>query len=225
MPTFWLILSVLALAALGYVLGRKRATASAGGDTRVLHSLPKYYGANVAMKVIVPSVLIMVGWLLIQPIYVGGAVSSAIPDNAIREGSSRDLVMSEVRRTAEGVTAALAQGAMTQGFAADPEAPSDAISEQLKAAGQIVTAEVTQPVWQGAQRYRALTEQGRLLRVFPHLSHWCVFLRHRMGAQLFGARRRVRVGCSAAAVGHALYFGGCVGCCGADRAVLGDLPV
>lgn len=44
MPVFWLILIVLAIAATGYVVGRSRALASAGGDSRILHSLPSYYG-------------------------------------------------------------------------------------------------------------------------------------------------------------------------------------
>ena len=50
MPLYWLILIVLAIAAVGYVLGRSRALASAGGERHILHSLPSYYGANVAMK-------------------------------------------------------------------------------------------------------------------------------------------------------------------------------
>ena len=68
MPLFWIVLIVLALAAVGYVAGRSRALASAGGDTRALHSLPSYYGTNVALKVIVPAFLLMIAWSLIQPI-------------------------------------------------------------------------------------------------------------------------------------------------------------
>ena len=46
---------VLAVAAAGYVLGRGRAMASAGGDARRLHSLPNYYGMNVALTAMVPA--------------------------------------------------------------------------------------------------------------------------------------------------------------------------
>ena len=55
MPLLWLTLIVLAISGAGYVLGRSRALASAGGDSRHLHSLPSYYGANVALKSVVPA--------------------------------------------------------------------------------------------------------------------------------------------------------------------------
>ena len=60
MPILWLVLIVLALGAVGYILGRQRAMASAGGDARHLHSLPSYYGSNVAIKAVVPALVLMV---------------------------------------------------------------------------------------------------------------------------------------------------------------------
>lgn len=44
MPALWTICIILAVAGLGFVLGRARAIASVGGDTRALHSLPAHYG-------------------------------------------------------------------------------------------------------------------------------------------------------------------------------------
>ncbi|NNF92444.1 MAG: phosphate ABC transporter permease subunit PstC, partial [Boseongicola sp.] len=46
MPLYWLLAIIAALAAIGFVMGRGRAMASAGGDARRLHSLPSYYGWN-----------------------------------------------------------------------------------------------------------------------------------------------------------------------------------
>ncbi|MEO1116138.1 MAG: phosphate ABC transporter permease family protein, partial [Pseudomonadota bacterium] len=89
MPLFWLILVVLAIAAVGYVLGRSRALSSAGGELSALHSLPSYYGANVAMKVVVPAFLLLIVWLLAQPFYVNNVISGMIPETSIEEGSSR----------------------------------------------------------------------------------------------------------------------------------------
>ena len=49
MPTFWLVVLLLALSAAGFYWGRSRALQSAGGDARELHSLPSYYGYHVAL--------------------------------------------------------------------------------------------------------------------------------------------------------------------------------
>jgi phosphate transport system permease protein len=160
MPLYWLILIVLAIAAVGYVLGRSRALASAGGERHILHSLPSYYGTNVAMKVAVPAFMLLIVWLLAQPFYVNNSVSELIPDSAISEGSSRGLVMAEVRRAARGLDNVVAQGLMTEEFARNARADFNDITTRLKDAGQIVTSEITQPVLRAAQRYRVLVSAG-----------------------------------------------------------------
>ncbi|MEO9901268.1 MULTISPECIES: phosphate ABC transporter permease subunit PstC [Alphaproteobacteria] len=163
MPLFWLILIVLAVAAVGYVLGRSRALASAGGERRKLHSLPSYYGANVAMKAAVPAFLLMIVWLLAQPFYIDNSISGMIPDSAISEGSSRGLVMAEVRRAARGLENAVAMGEITDDFARNARADFNDITARLKEAGQIVTSEITQPVMRAAQRFRILDSTASLL--------------------------------------------------------------
>jgi phosphate transport system permease protein len=163
MPVFWLFVIVLVLLAVGYVLGRARALKTAGGDSRGLHSLPVYYGANVALKSIVPALLALVLWLLVQPFYVGNAVSGMIPDSEIAEGSSRSLVLAEVRRVANGMDAAVATGVMDEGFAANADADIADVTQRLKDAGQIVTSQITQPVLHAAQSYRAMNVTGALM--------------------------------------------------------------
>ena len=160
MPLYWLILIVLAVSAVGYVLGRSRALASAGGERRVLHSLPSYYGANVAMKAAVPAFLLMIVWLLAQPFYTNNTISALIPDSAISEGSSRGLVLAEVRRAARGLDNAVASGIMTEEFARSARADFNDITARLKEAGQIVTSEITQPIMIAAQRYRVVSAAG-----------------------------------------------------------------
>ncbi|MBD8877861.1 phosphate ABC transporter permease subunit PstC [Roseibium polysiphoniae] len=163
MPLFWLILIVLAVATVGYVLGRSRALASAGGERRKLHSLPSYYGANVAMKAAVPAFLLMIVWLLAQPFYIDNSISGMIPDSAISEGSSRGLVMAEVRRAARGLDNAVAMGEITDDFARNARADFNDITARLKEAGQIVTSEITQPVMRAAQRFRILDATASLI--------------------------------------------------------------
>lgn len=160
MPLFWLILIVLAIAAVGYVLGRSRAMSSAGGELSALHSLPSYYGANVAMKVAVPAFLLLIVWLLAQPFYVNSVISGMIPETSIEEGSSRGLVLAEVRRAARGLDNAVASGAMTEEFAGNARADIADVTARLKEAGQIVTTEITQPILMAAQRYRVLNSTG-----------------------------------------------------------------
>ena len=60
MPVSWIVLLVLVLAVAAYVLGRGRALAAAGGDTRRLHSRPVYYGGNAALHTLIPALLLLV---------------------------------------------------------------------------------------------------------------------------------------------------------------------
>ena len=55
----WLLLLVLLIAAAGYVAGRRRALSGAGGSIHDLHSLPGAYGWNVALAVLIPSLLVL----------------------------------------------------------------------------------------------------------------------------------------------------------------------
>ena len=162
MPLFWLTLIVLAIATIGFLLGRQRALASAGGEYRQLHSLPSYYGSNVALKTAIPAALLMIVWLLVQPFYVGSVVTSMIPDSAVADNSSRGLVMAEVRRTAEGLDNAVSEGLMSESFARDLRADITDVTQRLKDAGQIVTSKVTQPILNAAQRYRVMNDTGNL---------------------------------------------------------------
>lgn len=160
MSLFWLILIVLAIAVTGYVLGRARALSSAGGERSALHSLPSYYGANVAMKSAVPAFLLLICWLLAQPFFINSTISDMIPDSAIAEGSSRGLVLAEVRRTARGLDNAVAGGAIEEDFARNARADFNDVTARLKEAGQIVTSDITQPVLRAAQQYRVLVASG-----------------------------------------------------------------
>ncbi len=162
MPVLWLFLIVLAVAILGYLLGRARALSAAPEGRRGLHSLPVYYGANVALKVLVPALGILILWLLVQPFVIDRAVSGTIPDSDIAEGASRGLVMSEVARVADGVKAAVGAGTMPAAMAADPSPDLEAVTQALKDAGQVVTGDVTQTVFAAAQKYNAMAAQGGL---------------------------------------------------------------
>ncbi|WP_238366599.1 phosphate ABC transporter permease subunit PstC [Mesobacterium pallidum] len=160
MPVLWLVLAVLGIALVGYVLGRSLALASAGGEIRNLHSLPSYYGSNVAMKAAVPALLLLVVWLIVQPFVVNGMVSGMIPESEISEGSNLGLVMAEVHRTSEGLSNAVAAGIIDEDTARNPGADPETMTDRLKDAGQVVTSTLTAPILAAAQRYRALHDSG-----------------------------------------------------------------
>ena len=161
MPILWLFLIVIAIAAVGYVLSRVRALQSAGGDSRNLHSLPTFYGANAFLKTVVPAFGLLIIWLLVQPLFVNSQISGMIPDSAIKEGSSHGLVMAEVRRAARGLDNAVAQGQLSEELAQNARADITDMTQRLKDAGQVVTSNITQPILRAAQKYRIMNSTGR----------------------------------------------------------------
>ncbi|MEM7319041.1 MAG: phosphate ABC transporter permease subunit PstC [Pseudomonadota bacterium] len=162
MPFLWLVLIVMMIATLGYITGRTRALAGAGGESRGLHSLPSYYGWNVALKVLVPAFGLLIIWLILQPFYINNVVSGMISDSEIKEGSSRSLVVAEVRRAADGLTLAVNSGVMDDAFARNARADFNDIAARLKEAGAIITNEITQPIMRAAQQHRILRAAGNL---------------------------------------------------------------
>tara|TARA_R110002049_G_scaffold23545_7_gene83551 strand:+ start:39825 stop:41321 length:1497 start_codon:yes stop_codon:yes gene_type:complete len=158
-----LVIVVAGLAVLGYVMARRKAIASAGGDVRKLHSLPGYYGYNAAMCVAIPSLLVLAVWLLVQPVIVQNAVVDMIPDTAIAEGSSINLVMSDVRRLADGLDEAVAAGVLTRDEAVTLDAQTD-LRARLAERGVALGGDVNAAVLKAAQKYRTLNATGHLWR-------------------------------------------------------------
>ncbi|WP_420398188.1 phosphate ABC transporter permease subunit PstC [Nioella sp.] len=163
MPLIWIILAVLALGAAGYVLGRKRAVSSAGGDIRILHSLPNYYGMNVFLTAVVPALLVLVVWLLVQPTVIQRQVTQLIPDNDIMESGELSLIMSDVRRVADGLDRAVEQGALTRDEARMIRTEFTNIRDTLANIGVALGDDVTADVLAAAQRYRTLQTTGNTL--------------------------------------------------------------
>ncbi|WJY20838.1 phosphate ABC transporter permease subunit PstC [Fontisubflavum oceani] len=163
MPLLWIFVIVLVFGVVGYVMGRQRALASAGGDSRILHSLPNYYGTNVSIFTIVPALLVLSIWLILQPMVIERQVTSMISETAIEEAGSRSLVMSDVRRVAEGLDVAVEQGALTEDEAQSIRAEFTDVRARLGAVGVALGGEVTADVLRAAQRYRSLNATGNVM--------------------------------------------------------------
>ncbi len=69
MLVLWALGFILVLSTTGFFLGRQRALSLVNGDQRNLHSMPKYYGSNVALKALVPAALLAVVWSIAQPLF------------------------------------------------------------------------------------------------------------------------------------------------------------
>ena len=156
-----LSLIVLGLAALGYILGRQRALAAAGGDMRRLHSLPSYYSASVFLFTAVPAFVAMVLWLLVQPVVVDRSTSAMITAADVPQGSSHDLVMADVRRIAAGLDILVARG-MDKDQLATMRADLSDIRGRLGGVGVAVAETVSPNVFETAKSYRSLANTGRL---------------------------------------------------------------
>ena len=161
-PTTLLVLAVLILTGIAYVSARSRAMSSAGGDARKLHSLPGYYGYNAAMLTAIPALFVLVIWMLLQPVLIQNAVIEMIPSSAVSEGSSVNLVMSDVRRVADGLNGAVKSGALTAD-AAKALTAADDVRSVLAGTGVALGSDVTAEVLAAAQRYRGMQSTGQVL--------------------------------------------------------------
>ncbi|MDF1801314.1 phosphate ABC transporter permease subunit PstC [Thalassovita sp.] len=166
MPVFWLLLIVLAMSVVGFFFSRSRAMKSAGGDSRSLHSLPKYYGTNAVIFTAVPSLLVMAIWVFVQPVVVDQTVSNVIPQHLLAEGSTLDLTMSDVRRVADGLDTAVKMGAMSEQETRDLRASLNDVRGRLGEIGVALGSDVRPEVLRAAQKYRAMSAAGNQYMTF-----------------------------------------------------------
>jgi phosphate transport system permease protein len=159
MSTGLLTLLIVLLAISGMVVGRGRAIAAAGGDIRKLHSLPFFYGRFTALLAAVPAFLLVIVWLLAQPLIVENRALSMIGADQVPDGSSSALVMSDVRRIADGLEKLEQQGADLKALTADPAALKAAVN----GAGIALQNEPAPQIIAAAQTLRQAQDRSRLL--------------------------------------------------------------
>jgi phosphate transport system permease protein len=98
-----LLLTIVALAAAAYVIGRRRALAVVDGVPHQLHSRPGYYGFYVALWCGLPAVAFSLIWIGFDRPIVEGLVASDLPAEIATLPPERfDLWMSDVRNLASG---------------------------------------------------------------------------------------------------------------------------
>ncbi len=154
----FLILIVLALSAGGFVMGRARAVAKAGGDIRKLHSLPPFYGRITLLWTAVPALLLIGSWVLLEPVFVENKALSLIAPEEIPEGKSAALVMADVRRIAAGL-AIIEQRA--DEASTPPYADPAALKAMLNDAGVVLETEPTASTLAATSALREATNTSR----------------------------------------------------------------
>ncbi len=152
-----LSLIVLALAALGYLAGRRRAVAQVAGDIRKLHSLPPFYGRITALLAAVPAFLLIGVWLLVQPAFVETRAFALIDPAELPAGKSAELVMSDVRRIADGLSRLEMRGQDLAPLLADPARLKTALND----AGIVLETEPTASTLAATSALRAANAASR----------------------------------------------------------------
>jgi len=156
------IVTVLALA--GFVLCRQRVMASVQSDPKSLHSLPVYYGWHGAIMVLLPALAALVLWLMIQPFILENRIIGMLPPSMVADGSSMTLVMSDVRRVAGGLDAAVAGGVMSEEDASMIRTEFTNVRDRLARVGVALGSDVSREVLAAAQEYRVMIAWGAMAR-------------------------------------------------------------
>ncbi|MGR3486257.1 MAG: phosphate ABC transporter permease subunit PstC [Paracoccaceae bacterium] len=188
-----LTLTVIVLALIAFaaaVMGRSRAMASAGGDARTLHSLPRYYATNAALTGLVPALAVLAVWAIAQPILIDRSVTSTFAADA-----DAPLGMGDVRRVAEGLERAVGAGALAADEALRLEA-GEGLTSLLRDLGIATGSAIDQRTLDAAQSMRAAERRGALIRTLVVLAiaaAGCAWAVSRTNAQ-FRARNTVERG-------------------------------
>lgn len=157
MSVIWILSIVLALACFGFVLGRARAFSSADGEIRNLHSLPVYYGYNAALSSAIPALIVLTIWSLAQPVVLEHRIGAQIPDDVIVQTTTRDLVLSDVRRLANGLDVLAASGTLSLAETRRLDSTTTDIRALLGDVGIALGADVIPEILSAAQDYRMLS--------------------------------------------------------------------
>ena len=160
MPLVWLLILIAIASLAGVLLGRWRALRSAEGDARRLHSLPSYHGLFAAFLAAIPALLVLSVWLLLQPLVVEWSASDRLGEGSFANEGEYSLVMSDVRRIAQGLDIAVSRETLTPSQASDPEVERAILREGLSAAGVSLGDRIGDGVLAASQRYRTMEARG-----------------------------------------------------------------
>jgi phosphate transport system permease protein len=174
MSTLMLLGIVLVLAAMAYVVCRQRAIGAVQGDVRRLHSLPSAHGWHGAWMVVLPTLAVLVIWLIVQPIVISRSVTALLPPvpsagDAVADAAATELRLIDVRRIAEGVDTVVSQGKMPEPAASGAPMPVEQVQALLAEAGVALGSAIVPETLAAAQKYRSMAAWGLAARTIATL--------------------------------------------------------
>lgn len=168
-----LITLLLCLAGLGWLLGRSRALRQSATGGGTLHSLPSYYGAFVALVTLLPSLLLLLVWLIAQPLVLSQGAKANFPVSLQEDSAAWQLTQTDLRRLAGGLARLEAAGEVAKGQDLTPTATLASgakLKEGLSEHGVALAAEITPELLSAAKAYRASEDRAALYRAIAVLA-------------------------------------------------------
>ncbi len=99
-----LIAVIMGLTLVGYLLGRSRAVAVAGGRLSHLHSIPSYHGFFVAIWAGLPAFLLLAVWSCFQDQLIASLAMAGLPDTVRQaDAQSLTLIKTNILNIAHGI--------------------------------------------------------------------------------------------------------------------------
>lgn len=163
MPALWIVLIVLALAAIGYVAASRRALSLVGGDSRRLHSRLNYYGWQAALLTAVPSLIVMALWLALQPVFLESSTAKQLPESLLADGKMPSLIVRDVRNTGVAIQQGLRDGAIAGTDLQDIPGQAAAIGDKLSTAGIKLPAGAAPEMLTLGNDYRGKAATGHMV--------------------------------------------------------------
>ncbi|MDY8108642.1 phosphate ABC transporter permease subunit PstC [Fulvimarina sp. 2208YS6-2-32] len=105
MSTSTILIIVFVIAAIGAVLGYRRARGFRSEDGKRLHSRPVYHASYVVSWALIPSLLVLAAWLIVSPILIQITVRGDFPDNVLAQSAlTEDLAYGMIESLGAGLT-------------------------------------------------------------------------------------------------------------------------
>lgn len=101
MTTTSIIYTLAIIALIGFIVSRQKANRLR--QNKKIHSLPRYYGYYTALWAGVPSLLLLLLWLAIEPGFINNALIERLPESM--QGENVSLVLNNIKLAASNISA------------------------------------------------------------------------------------------------------------------------
>ena len=160
MSVLLLLAIILALSGLAFILGRARSISKVSGNIRDLHSLPGYYGWHTALTVLFPSIVVLVLWLVIQPMVLSNGAAKFFPEATRADSVALTLALDDARRVSRGLDAMIANGSKSEAEIAALDTATTDVRALLAEVNVALGSDVSAESLDAAKYMRAASHSG-----------------------------------------------------------------